>query len=59
MVQRAWAFTVVGFLWSVLRAVSLGCLLFALLSALQGTEVGSRRFATANPSGGGSDGGGL
>ena len=29
--QRAWAFTVVAFLWSVLRAVSLGCLLYALL----------------------------
>src|ERR1044072_5837508 len=32
IVQRAWAFTVLGLFWSVLRAVSLGCLLFALLN---------------------------
>ena len=38
MVQRAWAFTVVGFLWSVLRAVSLGCLLFALLARRAANE---------------------
>ena len=31
LAQRAWAFTVLGLLWSVLRAVSFGCLLFALL----------------------------
>ena len=29
--QRAWAFTVLGIFWSVLRAVSYGCLLLALL----------------------------
>ena len=31
MVQRAWAFTALGFFWSVLRAVSYGLLLMALL----------------------------
>jgi hypothetical protein len=39
IVQRAWAFTLVGFIWSILRAVSLGCLLFALLPARQRAEV--------------------
>ena len=32
MTQRAWAFTALGILWSVLRAVSYGCLLMALLA---------------------------
>jgi hypothetical protein len=31
IVQRAWAFTVLGLFWSILRAVSYGCLLFAFL----------------------------
>jgi hypothetical protein len=31
MVQRAWAFTAVGFLWSVLRALTYALLLVALL----------------------------
>jgi hypothetical protein len=31
MMQRAWAFTAIGFLWSVLRAVSYALLLLALL----------------------------
>jgi hypothetical protein len=39
IVQRAWAFTLMGFVWSVLRAVSLGCLLFALLNRDQKSEV--------------------
>jgi len=30
MGQRAWAFTALGLFWSLLRAVSYGCLLFAL-----------------------------
>lgn len=38
MVQRAWAFSALGFFWSILRAVSYGCLLFAL--------VGGRRAET-------------
>jgi uncharacterized membrane protein YhaH (DUF805 family) len=29
--QRAWVFTVLGLFWSILRALSYGCLLFALL----------------------------
>src|SRR5213075_2918826 len=32
IVQRAWAFTALGLLWSVLRAASYGCLLMALLA---------------------------
>jgi hypothetical protein len=38
LAQRAWAFTVLGLLWSVLRAVSYGCLLFALLVPKTGNE---------------------
>jgi hypothetical protein len=30
--QRAWAFTAMGFVWSVLRAASYGCLLMALVA---------------------------
>lgn len=32
LVQRAWAFTVLGFVGAVLRAVSYGCLLMALVA---------------------------
>lgn len=39
LAQRAWAFTVLGLVWSVLRAVSYGCLLFALLNRGQRSEV--------------------
>jgi hypothetical protein len=37
--QRAWAFAVVGLLWSVLRAVSYGCLLMAIVVRGQRAEV--------------------
>ncbi len=38
LAQRAWAFTVLGLLWSILRAVSYGCLLFALLAKRAANE---------------------
>lgn len=45
-VDPARAFAVLTLFWSVLRAISYGCLLMALLA-------GRQRFATANPSVGG------
>jgi hypothetical protein len=39
MVERAWAFTALGFLWSVLRAVSYGLLLMALMVRQPAGEV--------------------
>ena len=42
--QRAWAFTALGFFWSVLRAVSYGCLLFALIGGRAANEAAQREL---------------
>lgn len=36
--QRAWAFTVAGLFWSIVRAVSYACLLMAVLAGAQRSE---------------------
>src|SRR4051812_33871159 len=49
VLDRARAFTVLGLIWSILRAVSYGCLLMALLAACQRSEAGSRTPDPSNP----------
>jgi hypothetical protein len=44
LAQRAWAFTVFGLIWSILRAVSYGCLLMALVAKDQTPAVGGQTF---------------